>query len=81
MTATATPANLTRRRGPDVVAYPMLRGRRFRLRGPASVDVARALGVPLLVTRPQLDDVAAWCESSSPRLLLVVARDRSNRRA
>jgi len=80
MTApTVTPATV-RRRGPDLIAYPLLGGRRYRLRGPAAVDVTHRLGMSLLVSRPQLDDVEAFAASSSPRLLLVIVKDKTNRR-
>ena len=74
---TRLPPPYGRRRGPDVVAHPVLRGRRYRLRGPAAVDVARALGVQLLVNPAQMTDIEAYCQAA--HLLLVVARDRSQR--
>lgn len=65
------------RRGPDLIAYPRHGGRRFQLRGPAAVDIARALGVQLLVNPAQMTDIEAYCQAA--HLLLVVARDRSQR--
>jgi hypothetical protein len=62
--------------GPAVIAYPHARG--FRLRGPEAVAVARALGIGLTIPAPALDDVRAYCQAA--HLLLVVARDRTDRR-